>query len=75
MRNNSGNIINRFHPENGITPVDPTTGSRIVGEINFYLIENPFESEVPPEDKPISLNGLSGKFIGTDNTFVNNPQL
>lgn len=74
MRKRSEEIVGRFQPENGITPLDPFTNFRIRGEICFYLIENPFEN-LPPEDKPISLKGLNGKFIGTDDTFIHSPSL
>jgi len=74
MRKRCDEIVGRFHPENGITPRDPLSNNRIIGEIEFYLISNPFE-QLPSEGKKINLQGVHGRFIGTDNTFIHSNQL
>ena len=61
--------------ENAVTPKIPFLENRLIGEVQFYLIENPFLKIEPPSarfpiGKPINLNGLYGTFLGTDHHFI-----
>lgn len=35
-------FVGRFHPEIAITSINPLTNSRLIGEVEFYFVENPF---------------------------------
>ena len=77
VRRRDGQLVGRFEQDNGMTVLDPITGNRIYGEIELFIIENPFkeDKDVLASGKPISLNGLSGSFIGTDHTFLHSSKL
>lgn len=67
--------VGRFHHECGVTALNPLTNNRLIGEIEFYFIENPYLQIEPPESRyprnqPLSLKGVSGKFIGSDYNFI-----
>jgi len=66
--------VGRFHPDLNIAAVNPLTNSRIVGEVEFYFIENPYlqienEADRYSSDQTLSLSGVKGCFIGTDFNF------
>ena len=37
-----GSYVGRFDPDSGITVTNPLTNARIIGEVEFYLVENPY---------------------------------
>lgn len=77
VRSTDGELVGRFEQGNGVTVLDPITGYRIYGEIELFMIENPFanDKDVLASRKSICLNGLSGSFIGTDHTFLHSSKL
>ena len=72
--------VGRFHSECGVTALNPLTNNRLIGEVEFYWIENPYLQIMPPEDrypkgKPLSLEGIKGTFIGSDYNFIYSAEL
>ena len=68
-------FVGRFHPECGVVALNPLTNNRLIGEIEFYFIENPYLKIEPaesryPKNVPLSLQGVSGSFIGSDYNFI-----
>lgn len=58
-----------------MTALNPLTNSRIIGEVEFYLIKNPYLEIFPKEDryptgKSLSLAGCYGTFIGSDYSYT-----
>lgn len=47
MRSKGEEIVGRFHFENGISSIDPFENYRIIGEIQLFKIENPYEYNIP----------------------------
>jgi hypothetical protein len=35
-------FIGRFHNQNAINAINPLTNARIIGEVEFYMVENPY---------------------------------
>jgi hypothetical protein len=67
--------VGRFHTECNMAALNPLTNNRLIGEVEFYFIENPYLKIEPPEaryhqGKPLSLNGVKGTFIGSDYNFI-----
>lgn len=65
-----------FEAESSVTPKIPFSDNRMQGEVEFFIIENPFLQIEPPESRfppgtPILLDGLYGKFVGSDYNFTN----
>ena len=74
FKKKNADFVGRFDLMNPLTAINPLTNSRLIGEVEFYKIENPFLSiEDPaqryPEGKSLSLLGIKGTFIGTDYNF------
>lgn len=55
--------------------MDPDTKKRLIDEVEFYMIENPYLNMIIPRNKPISLEGLRGVYIGSDYDFINSSEL
>ena len=74
-------FIGRFHHLYPITAVNPLTNSRIIGEVLFFKIENPYlklpgsKEERYPKDQSLSLKGIKAEFIGSDYTFTHSDVL
>lgn len=73
-------FVGRFDLVNPLTAINPLTNSRLIGEVEFYKIENPYlQIEDPaqryPEGKSLSLSGIKGTFIGTDYNFCFSKQM
>lgn len=64
-----------------ITAANPLTNSRIIGEVLFFKIENPYlklsgsKEERYPKDQSLSLKGIKAEFIGSDYTFTHSDVL
>ena len=58
-----------------MTVLDPETNNRLIDEVEFYIIENPYLGKPIPRDKPLSLQGLKATLIGSEVDFVNSPAL
>lgn len=76
FRKKDDEYIGMFEAESSVTPKIPFSDNRILGEVEFFIIENPFLKIEPPESrfppgKPILLDGLFGKFVGSDYNFIN----
>jgi hypothetical protein len=55
--------------------LDPDTNFRIIDEVEFFMIENPYVGQEIPRDKPINISGLKATLIGSEIDFVNSPAL
>ena len=69
-------IIGRFDPEYSFPSLNPLTNNRIIGEVELFLIENPYLKVFPKESRyPVGqtlvIRGVTGKFIGSDYNYVN----
>lgn len=51
LRKKGDEFINRFHHELSISALNPLTNNRIIGEVEFYLIENVFLKIEPKEER------------------------
>ena len=58
-----------------MTVLDPETKNRLIDEVEFYMIENPYMDNPIPRDQPIILSGLKATLIGSEVDFVNSPAL
>ena len=66
--------IGRFSENGTISTINPLTNQKLVGEVEFYLIENPYLQISDPEkrypkNQSLNLDGIKGVFIGTDYSF------
>ena len=75
-------LVGRFDRETSLpmTALNPLTNNRIIGEVEFFFIENPYLKIEPkekryPTDKPLSLHGCKGIFIGSDYSYIHSPNL
>ena len=73
-------FIGRFHQTHSISAKNPLTNSRLIGEIEFYLIENPYlqiadPSERYPPNKSLDITGLKGVFMGSDFSFCQSKKM
>lgn len=75
-------MVGRFDKETSLpmTALNPLTNNRIIGEVEFFFIENPYLNIEPKEDrypkgKPLSLKRCKGIFIGSDYSYCNSPNL
>lgn len=75
-------MVGRFDIEATLpmTALNPLTNNRIIGEVEFFMIENPYlkiepKEERYPKDKPLSLSGCKGVFIGSDYSYTSSPDL
>ena len=81
FKKKDGEYVGRFHQKHPITAGNPLTNSRIVGEVLFFKVENPYLSiegekeERYPKGKSLSLKGTKAEFIGSDFTFINSEPL
>ena len=80
VKKKGDDFVGRYHPECAISSLNPLTNNKIIGEVEFYLIENPYLKIEPPEmrypkDKTLSLEGIKGKFIGSDYNFIYSSKL
>lgn len=58
-----------------MTVLDPETNHRLVDEVEFFMIKNPYQGKEIPRDQPIDLSGLKAMLIGSDLDFANSPPL
>ena len=42
VRKKGQDFVGRYHPEFAISSLNPLTNSKIIGEVEFYIIENPY---------------------------------
>ena len=82
FRKKGQSLVGRFDLEASLpmTALNPLTNNRIIGEVEFFFIENPFLKIEPkedryPKDKPLSLSGCKGVFIGSDYSYTSSPEL
>ena len=81
FKKKDGEFIGRFHHLYPITAVNPLTNNRIIGEVLFFKIENPYlklpgsKEERYPKDQSLSLKGIKAEFIGSDYTFTHSDVL
>ena len=75
FRKKGDDFVGRFHPEFAITSINPLTNSRLIGEVEFYFVENPYLKISDPDarypvGKTLSLKGVKGIFMGSDYNFI-----
>lgn len=76
FKKKDGEYIGRFHSKHPFTADNPLTKKRIVGEVLFFKIENPYlkieggKEDRYPQGKTLSLKGTKAEFIGSDYTFT-----
>ena len=82
FRKKGQTLVGRYDKESSLpmTALNPLTNNRIVGEVEFFFIENPYLKIEPKEDRypknrPLSLSGCKGVFIGSDYSYCNSPNL
>ena len=80
FRKRGDDWVGRFDKDAPISALNPLTNAKIIGEVEFYKIENPFLKIFPVEDryprgKTLSLFGLKGTFIGSDYNFQHSEKL
>mmetsp|Transcript_33591 Transcript_33591/g.51688 ORF Transcript_33591/g.51688 Transcript_33591/m.51688 type:complete len:164 (+) Transcript_33591:1441-1932(+) len=65
--------VGRFHPDFNIAATNPLTNNRIVGEVEFFFIENPYLKTQAQnrysQEQTLSLSGVKACFIGSDYNF------
>jgi hypothetical protein len=67
-------LVGRFDPEYSLSPQNPLTNNRIIGEVEFFFVENPYLKIFPaearyPVGQTLSLKGVKATFIGSDYNF------
>eukprot|EP00347_Sterkiella_histriomuscorum_P005984 403354518 len=72
-------IVGRFHSKNPIQSKNPLTNQQIIGEVEFYIVRNPYLS-IPIENRypvgqTLSLEGVKGEFSGTDFNYLYSDEL
>jgi hypothetical protein len=68
-------FVGRFDPEFSLASLNPLTNNRIIGEVEFFYIENPYLKVFPvdsryPPNQTLSIKGIKGTFIGSDYNFI-----
>jgi hypothetical protein len=73
LRKKDEEFICRYTEDCGTTVLDPETNNRLVDEVEFFIIENPYKGKPIPRDKPLDISGLKATLIGSEVDFVNSP--
>ena len=71
IRKKDEEFICRYTEDCGTTVLDPNTNNRLIDEVEFFIIENPYQGKPIPRDKPIDISGLKATLIGSEVDFVN----
>ena len=51
FKKKSDDYVGRFHPVHAINSTNPLTNTKIVGEVEFYKVENPYLEIEPKESR------------------------